>query len=272
MSWAYNDIDVYVTDTDNVLGETSVDTSNWTPLSALGTLRGRPALTPSTVSADALEIPGRDGTTYNVDARRGNAKVEFEILIADSWTHAALDMTVRERADCIFSLLNSMKRVAWKCPGRDADSYFLVYKTTLTVTDGDEKAYTIKASLEVHPFEWLFEGNKPELTENHVLVVRNPLPLSRCMPVVVVNGAGAITYTPAQGTQFTCITATASSYGDIVIDSWKEMVYTKTGTRNANRNVTGDLTNLWIYTGETITITSSFNSEITVYTRKGIIR
>lgn len=276
--WSYNDIDVYITPTENVLGEVSVDTNNWTALSLYGLVRGRPKLTPSTVTANGLEIPGRDGTTYQVDSRRGNAKIEFEILIADEWVHRQLErekpeiagLSVRQRTDIVFSLCNLMKRVAWKCPGRDADSYFLVYKVKLTPTDGYDVAQVIKVELEVHPFEWFFEGNQPLTTTQGSLLVENPIPFSRCMPVYIIKGAGHLYI----GSQSTGITATAYGNNQIVIDTWKEMVYVKDSNPvvNANRYVSGDLSNLWIFDGETVTIMSDFSEDVTVYTRKGIIR
>ena len=279
--WSYNDIDVYITPTENVLGEVSVDTNNWTALSLYGLVRGRPKLTPSTVTANGLEIPGRDGTTYQVDSRRGNAKIEFEILIADEWVHRQLELekpeiaglSVRERTDIVFSLCNLMKRVAWKCPGRDADSYFLVYKVKLTPTDGYDVAQVIKVELEVHPFEWFFEGNKPELTEVKSLTVENPIPLSVCKPVYVFKGTGSITVTNTVTGASGTVSATAYPGNlDVVLDTWKQIAYTKENTLNANRFLNGEYSNLWIFEGETVEITHNFTNEITVYTRKGIIR
>ena len=279
--WSYNDIDVYITPTENVLGEVSVDTNNWTALSLYGLVRGRPKLTPSTVTANGLEIPGRDGTTYQVDSRRGNAKIEFEILIADEWVHRQLErekpeiagLSVRERTDIVFSLCNLMKRVAWKCPGRDADSYFLVYKVKLTPTDGYDVAQVIKVELEVHPFEWFFEGNKPEITEVKSLTVENPIPFSVCKPVYVFKGTGSITVTNTDTGASGTVSATAYPGNlEVVLDTWKQIAYTKENTLNANRFLNGEYSNLWIFEGETVEITHNFTNEITVYTRKGIIR
>lgn len=279
--WSYNDIDVYITPTENVLGEVSVDSTNWTALSLYGLVRGRPKLTPSTVSANGLEIPGRDGTTYQVDSRRGNAKIEFEILIADEWVHRQLEqekpeiagLSVRQRTDIVFSLCNLMKRVAWKCPGRDADSYFLVYKVKLTPTDGYDVAQVIKVELEVHPFEWFFSGNIPELTEVKSLTVENPIPFSVCKPVYVFQGTGSITVTNTETGASGTVSATAYPGNvDVVLDTWKQIAYTKENTLNANRFLNGEYSNLWIFEGETVEITHNFTNEITVYTRKGIIR
>lgn len=279
--WSYNDIDVYITPTENVLGEVSVDTNNWTALSLYGLVRGRPKLTPSTVTANGLEIPGRDGTTYQVDSRRGNAKIEFEILIADEWVHRQLErekpeiagLSVRQRTDIVFSLCNLMKRVAWKCPGRDADSYFLVYKVKLTPTDGYDVAQVIKVELEVHPFEWFFEGNKPEITEVKSLTVENPIPFSVCKPVYVFKGTGSITVTNTDTGGSGTVSATAYPGNvDVVLDTWKQIAYTKDNTLNANKYLNGEYSNLWIFEGETVEITHNFTNEITVYTRKGIIR
>ena len=282
--WSYNDIDVYITPTENILGEVSVDTNNWTALSLYGLVRGRPKLTPSTVTANGLEIPGRDGTTYQVDSRRGNAKIEFEILIADEWVHRQLEQTkpeiaglsVRERTDIVFSLCNLMKRVAWKCPGRDADSYFLVYKVKLTPTDGYDVAQVIKVELEVHPFEWFFEGNKPEITELKTLQVENPTPFSLCKPVYVFSGIGSITVTNTitHASGSISVTSAPSGSPQLVLDTWTEMAYIKDTDPivNASRYISGDYTNLWIFDGETVDITHTFTNEITVYTRKGITR
>lgn len=273
MTWAYNEIDVYISLVDNILGEVSVDTENWAPLSDYGIIRGRPTLTPSTVEADAIQIPGRDGNTYTVDSRRGNAKVEFEILIADTWTHANSEFgDVRERTNLVFTYMNNAKRIAWKCPGREADSYFLIYKCGITITDAYEQAQLLKISLEVHPFEWMFEGNKPELIEQGSLTVDNPFPLSRCMPVYTFSGAGSLMI---NGQSLYAVTASAiSGNPTVVLDTWKEIVYYESGgeIKNANKYLTGDYTNLWIYENESVTINSSFVSNVYVYTRKGIVR
>ena len=239
VNWTYNDIDVYLSSSDNILGETSVNTTSWVPLSTYGLLRSRVALTPSTVEGTAITVPGRDGKTYSTDSGRGNAKIEFEILIADEWAHrtaeATANMTVRQRADMVAALLNNVRRVAYKQPGRTADSYFMVYKTTQTFQDADEKAFVINVQMEVHPFEFYLSGNAPIVLGDHgVGTYANSFPNSECRPTYVIGNAssGIITLTK-QG---------ASSYfnyirirkpisqdagNEVVLDSFLQLIYSK---------------------------------------------
>lgn len=265
-NWAFNQIDVYLTATDNVLGETSVVNNRWVPLSTYGILRGRMALTPSTVEGNQLSIPKRDGKTYSVDSCRGNAKLEFEILIADEWAHKSLNKTVRERSDIVMAHLNNAKRIAYKQPGRAADSYFLIYKTTLTVTDGDEKAYTIKASMEVHPFEFLFSGNTPvTIAANSSTTVNNALPLSLCKPSFVIEGTGSV-----------AVSGTVSSIKEVpsgtLLDTFTGLVSNQNGSQNRNDYLDGDYEGLYIPQSSSVTVTNNFNHSITLYVRRGMVR
>lgn len=266
-NWTYNQIDVYLTDTDNILGETSVVNERWVSLSTYGLLRGRVALTPSTVEGTQLQIPRRDGKTYTVDSARGNAKLDFELLIADDWPHKSLNQTIRTRADIVMAYLNSAKRIAYKQPGRAADSYFLVYKTTLTLTDADEKAMTIKVSMEVHPFEFLLSGNAPvQIGPNYSITMNNAFPLSVCKPSFVVGGTGNITVDGHT------VTATKTVPANTLIDTFTGLVSDQTGVYNRNDYFDGDYEGLYIPTKESVSITNGFSQTITLYVRRGMIR
>lgn len=284
VNWTYNDIDVYLSSSDNILGETSVNTTSWVPLSTYGLLRSRVALTPSTVEGTAITVPGRDGKTYSTDSGRGNAKIEFEILIADEWAHrtaeATANMTVRQRADMVAALLNNVRRVAYKQPGRTADSYFMVYKTTQTFQDADEKAFVINVQMEVHPFEFYLSGNAPIVLGDHgVGTYANSFPNSECRPTYVIGNAssGIITLTK-QG---------ASSYfnyirirkpisqdagNEVVLDSFLQLIYSKSSIDNMNSYIDGDVQGVRFPQGITTTISNLSAANVTVYPRGGIVR
>lgn len=283
VDWAYNDIDVYLSPSDNILGETSVNTNSWVPLSTYGLLRSRVALTPSTVEGTSISIPCRDGKAISTDSGRGNAKIEFEVLIADEWVHRASEttanMTLRERYDMVAALLNNTKRVAYKQPGRSANSYFIVYKTNLTFQDADEKVFIIKAQMEVHPFEFYFVGNIPTtIAVNATETFTNFLPLSECGPIYLVgNGAGSIKIKlNDSATWLEVKVAKAINESDaankVAIDTTKNLVYTIKTKDNRNDYISGDLKLLRFKQGDTIYIQNKLAADLVVYPRNGIAR
>lgn len=289
VDWAYNDIDVYVSASDNILGETSVNTNSWVPLSTYGLLRSRVALTPSTVEGNSFTIPGRDGKTYSTDSGHGNAKLEFEILIADEWVHRASEttanMTVRARYDMVAALLNNARRIAYKQPGRSANSYFIVYKTTLTFQDADEKAFVIKAQMEVFPFEFYLDGNVPITIKDRTKFPQdrygfsNPLPFSDCYPTIVVGGGlGKITITPTgmPGYPGGEIQYLSEVPQNTIIDSFLNLAYYSSGNNRTNRNMyfLGDFRKIMVCPGgcNTISIINDTTNNITFYSRRGIRR
>lgn len=270
--WAYNDIDVYLSPSDNILGETSVATQNWVPLSTYGLLRSRVALTPSTVEGNALTIPAKDGKSYSIDSGRGNAKLEFEVLIADEWVHKDLNSNVRTRTDMVASLLNRARRIAYKQPGRSANSYFIIYKTTLTINDADEKVSSIKAQMEVHPFEFFLSGNTAvSIAVNGTYTIDNGLPFSDCYPSVVCRGDGEVQFT-ANGVT-TSLWPINTVPENTVADAFLNMAYDKNTKDNRNQYFNSDFKiDMRIPGGASVVVTNRMNYAITLYTRKGIVK
>ena len=277
MTWAYNEIDVYVTETDNILGETSIDTTSsnalWVSLSTYGILRGRPTLTSSTFEGDSVTIKMRDGRPMAIDKSRKNAKLEFEILVADTWTFADRTDTVWDRINILQTLLNTAKRVSYKEPGKSNTFYYLVYNTSVTITDADEKAAAVKVSMDIHPFEFFLSGNrKLTVPSNGYLEVANLLPKSQCMPTFSVTGTGMIAI--AEGNDIlgsvSCETAPAAT----ILDTFIGIAWTIVGGEvvNANQCFSGDYETLWLPANRTLRVVNTFANDIYIYTREGIVR
>lgn len=286
VNWTYNDIDVYLSSSDNILGETSVNTTSWVPLSTYGLLRSRVALTPSTVEGTTITIPGRDGKTYSTDSGRGNAKIEFEVLIADEWVHRTSEttasMTVRERADMVAALLNNTRRVAYKQPGRTANSYFMVYKTTLTFQDADEKAFVIKAKMEVYPFEFYLSGNAPiTIAAGGTGTFANALPNSECRPTYIIGNTASgyvdlATEPQSVTARFNRIEVrkaiSQEAGNELVLDSFLQLIYSKNTIDNMNSYINGDVAGVRLPQGITTYINNFTLATVIVYPRGGIIR
>lgn len=268
--WSYDDIDVYLSPSDNILGETSVATQNWVPLSTYGLLRSRVALTPSTVEGNSLSIPGKDGKSYAVDSGRGNAKLDFEVLVADEWVHKTLNSDVRTRTDTVVSLLNRAFRIAYKQPGRTANSYFIIYKTTLTINDADELVSSIKVQMEVHPFEFFFDGNtKIEIAANGTYTFSNPLPYSACNPSVVFPEytTGYVTFNSKN------LIIDKQLDPNTVVDSFKNLAYLSGTLDNKNDYFVGNYKSVMLLPGgATSTIANHTSKTLYLYTRKGITK
>jgi phage-related protein len=275
--WTYNQIDVYASEKDNVLGETSVATNNWVPLSIYGLLRGRPTLTPSTVEGDSISIPGRDGTSYETDSSRGNAKLEFEVLVVDAWPYAGATTTVQERCNLLFDKIYNTKRIAYKEPGKDADSYYMVYKTQITITDAYKEAQTLKIQMEVYPFEFFLSGNAAiTVAARSTKTITNTLPGSLCKPTYVFSKAGSgaggsiyvgssvkLTYAPPTNPDPT---------KPVVVDTFTEMAYYQDSYANANRYLSGDYSDLWVPRNTSLVIGNDFSAPMSIYLRNGIRR
>lgn len=264
MSWAYNEIDIYLTELEQTLGETSVE--GWTAVSSLGIVRSRVALTPSSYEADTIKIAGRDGRPYSTDRSRQNAKIDIEVLVADTWVFANATSTVRQRADALLAKINYAKRLSYKQPGKAADGYFLIYNATTTITDADEKAIVIKASFEVHPLEWLFAGNSPLIltaSESRDIEIPDYCDISR--PVYVFPGAGTLRVGSKVLTSYV-------ESSTVRLDTWRFLATTTPSGLNVNKYLIGDYEDLWLPRGATTTVTNGFSSAMRIYTRIGIVR
>lgn len=132
--------------------------NGWIPLSNYGIMRGRPQITGSSRNGSSITIPGRNGTIYDANTARNNAKVSIELLVANVWTHKDADVLAIDRADQLMVLAQSAKYFAYKEPGRDLDSYFIVRDTKITITDANENAQTVKIEFEVCPVRYWISG------------------------------------------------------------------------------------------------------------------
>lgn len=280
-AWSWNEIDVYVSLYDNVLGDASVATNLWVPLSNYGLLRGRVALTPSTVEGSSESIPGRDGKPYSIYSSRGNAKLTFELLVADEWipTHKQLNMTLRQRLDTIEAYLNRARRIAYKQPGRPCISYFEVYKVKLTENDAYEEAQTVKAEIEVHPFEFYFSGNAPIVVpKDGYVTINNSLPMDICHPSFVIPSNWYYGYIRISTLTYDWgefeLMAELPTNVDAIIDSHRGLIYSASDpTVNLNAYFDGNFKSLWLPSEAHVDVNNASEvAAITMYTRGGIIR
>lgn len=273
-SWSYKDIDVYISLYDNILGDIDrTDTRYWVPLSNYGLLRGRVAVTPSTLEGNSESIPGRDGKPYSKYSSRGNAKLTFEILVADEMI-SDIDQSVslEQRFNLVEYYLNNARRLSYKQPGKVTNTYFEVYKMKLTENDAYKEARTIKVEVEVNPFEFNFTGNTAiPINASSAVQVSYPIPNSPCKPSFLLP----------QGFSGSVQVGTASPFETIeslpaatIVDSLNELVYAAADTTvNLNAWFSGDFEDLIMYpSGGVIQIINNSTSAITFYGRGGIIR
>lgn len=271
MGWSYNQIDVYLSDSPNQLGETAIGPT-WAQVSTYGLLRDRPAITSSTNNSDKIVIPGRPGELYSTVEKRSNAQFSFEVLVADAWPFASLKASsdqwlnnVYNRALYLKSYIESAKRVSYKEPGKQAIDYFEVLNTKCDITDSDEKAMLLKVTMDIYPFRYFFDGNAPiELA--YGMYEDNPdngnhftRPISDCSPIYVTepfpsSGSFAlylsvgsyledntvlmeseVKLNPARATQF----ASAIAGKQLYIDTGKMLAYDSDGNP-MNKYLQGD--------------------------------
>lgn len=304
--WAYNLIDLYISDKPNQLGETQISTVLWDQISLYGLMRGRPTLTPSTNNAQKQTIPGRPGELYSVVQQRSNAKLQFEILVADAWPFAALKAgnnpwlnNVFNRAYYIVDILNNAKRVSYKEPGKPATDYYEVISVTNEITDSDERAMLIKCTIEIFPFKFSFDGN-----EAHVVnaaggvnkVEWNLKPYSECWPVFTTNNfsdSSANNFNFVVTAEERVISGSSVTYNTVrvghiyvpaerlydfrnvmvgkslIVDTNKLMAY-NSDISPMNKYLYGDYDKLRFPGGCYITIQNNSTVTLYVYTRRGI--
>ena len=199
MGWHYNDLDIYVSALYDVLDETSYETANWFRVSQLGLIRSRPTVTRSTNNAEKKSVPGTIGELRSTVEQRSNAKIQFEILVADAWPFASLKtsqntllQTVLNRALYLEQVLYTAKRVAVKEQGHPTKEYYEVEDVAVEFNDADEKAAVLKCTMEVFPYIYDFSTNeKIVIAANGNQTVYNTLPYSECSPLYLFNGIGS---------------------------------------------------------------------------------
>lgn len=284
--WAYNLIDVKISPVDNRLGETSPnDSYYWFTLSSLGILRGRPKITPSTLSGSSKETPGKDGNPYSVFKRRGNATIEFELLIVDAWPFANLQNSIEERVNNVTGRLLQTRRMTYTEPGREYSTFFVVYNTTVTEQDVDEKVSVLQIKMEVHPFKYNFSGNAAitipagetsDYLDSFVLY-------AGCNPIYKVstsadeNKSFNINYIRVgeeRKTNTLTLSKTSQAINDIYIDTEKCLAYKSSGNQivSMSQYLKGYIENMrWPVRGADMHLVNHTSAAITVYPRSGKI-
>lgn len=302
--WKYNLIDLYVSNKPNQLGETAVN-SDWEQISLYGLMRGRPTLTPSTNNSTKEQIPGRPGEIYSTVLKRSNAKIQFEILVADAWPFAELKAgnnewlnNVYNRTFYILDILNNAKRVSYKEPGKTAYDYFEVASVTNEVSDADKKAAVIKCTMEIFPFKYEFDGNQAINITPYTLYEYQPInlrPHSECWPIFVsdtirdsneklhlmvacydkVTASSQVTYRlKSQGEvevpdSKKAAFSTALNGKKAIIDTNNLQAYDN-NSDPINRYFTGEYDKLRIPGNSYVTVENTGTRTITMYTRRGI--
>lgn len=310
MAWAYNQIDAKISPRNNQLGEVNPNNGNWWTISDYGIMRGRPTLTPSSVdSGNNSAIPGRNGNPYPINKRRGNATLEFEVLVVDSWPFKNSELKLYERVAQLKAIGARAKRITYKEPGRDLVynnqlqkwepsylSFFIVYNTTVTEQDADEKVSVLKFKMEVHPFKYDFEGNReillttPDLQNDFSAACA----LSSCYPIYKFklpiydqdppHHITVTTIDAAEQRVYTNKVEIAPYTGEqnhtTYIDTEKQLVYGISETegyidnvRSRSQYIKGDISGLYLKAGANVSIShdcTDTGQGLNVYTRSGI--
>ncbi len=301
MSWAYNQIDVRISQYENVLGDvdpTVIPPSGvplWEALSRYSIVRGRPTIQPSSIDASQLSIPGRMGKPYSLIAGRTNAVLSFELLVADAWPFEEISQqeefdTVEKRAEYLKAKLMYAKRVCFKEPGRNWDWFFEIYKVDVTESDADEKVSVLQIKMEVYPFKFDFSGNEAvSVSANSNYNFTDLVKYYPCNPVFVIttNNNGQLKINGLNnGTEVwhktvnvaSRSTSDFSNYPKMVIDTNRLLVYGTDANYSTIANFTkytnGNIDNLRVPKLDTDITSITFNSSanaVTVYPRSGKI-
>lgn len=295
MSWAYNQIDVRISQYENILGDTNPEAVTWEALSRYSIVRGRPTIQPSSVDASQLSIPGRMGKPYSLIAGRSNAVLSFELLVADAWPFEEISQqeefdTVEKRAEYLKAKLMYAKRICFKEPGRNWDWFFEIYKVDVTESDADEKVSVLQIKMEVYPFKFDFSGNNgTPLTANTDFDFTNFVKYYSCNPVITIttNNDGQLRVIGRDnGTEVwrktvniaSRSTSEFSNYPRMVIDTNRLLVYGTDANYSTIANFTkytnGNIDNLRVPKLDTDVTSIAFNSSanaVIVYPRSGKI-
>lgn len=301
MSWAYNQIDIRISQYENVLGDvdpTVIPPSGvplWEALSRYSIVRGRPTIQPSSVDAGQLSIPGRMGKPYSLIAGRSNAVLSFELLVADAWPFEEISQqeefdTVEKRAEYLKAKLMYAKRVCFKEPGRNWDWFFEIYKVDVTESDADEKVSVLQIKMEVYPFKFDFSGNEAvSVSANSNYNFTDLVKCYPCNPVFVIttNNNGQLRINGLNnGTEVwhktvnvaSRSTSDFSNYPRMVIDTNRLLVYGTDANYSTIANFTkytnGNIDNLRVPKLDTDVTSITFNSSanvVIVYPRSGKI-
>ena len=271
MSWAFNQIDIYLLTGDLPLGVYNTDT--FIPVSRYGIVRGRPALTPSQMNTTgSTPIPGKNGVIYPASASNGNAKVQFDVLVENSWVHnETQNGTVQQRADILMALFRDAKVVSYKMPGCPANFYLkTTKKKDFTISNADKDCIVLQCTMEVVPFKYWFEGNKPILVETTRSFETHYPDVAKPSFWLAENGnSGRIT---VNGKYISTATGKTTTR-DTIIDTEKGLVYYYDDEfgqiHNVNNDWAGDYKNLWFPRNATFNVSTTVGP-IVVYTKEGV--
>lgn len=293
MSWSYNQIDVYflVQDLPLGVGEVNLDDHSdpinnpvWIAASQYGILRGRITLTPSQLNnPTSVTIPGLNGVIYSSMASRTNAKLQFEILVENSWVHNEHDHgLVASRIDLLRSLIRDAKVFSYKMPGVEPNFYLkATKKAECTITDADRNCSLIQGQIEVVPFKYRFAGNVYHTVEpNNWYEHESHYPDGVAKPIIYFHsgGSGVVNLNissdpvlgPAQYNQVECKNVPAGT----ILDTGKCLAYYDDieGVRNPmNDHFVGDYTKLWIPRNRDCYFSSTNGiNRYLVYTMEGV--
>lgn len=242
MSWSFNQIDVFI-------GTVDVDyvhnlPTQWFNVSDYGLVRSRPTITSSTFSGSSINIPGKHGLDYETFDKRGNAKIEFEILVAYDWPHEFLkkdpyNYTLWDRIAILQSYLGMTKALSYREPELPLDYFFKVKRLTTTINDAYEEAATIKVTAEVSPYRYDFDGWRPIELQNGSAIM-NRYPGQPMNPALFFKGAGHFTVYNNINVELGIIESTYTGEDTIIIESDTLLAYFASDLSNANRYLNGN--------------------------------
>lgn len=253
MSWSYNQIDIYFMTQEMPLAgpnETvGIDERHWNKASDFGIVRSRPSLTPSSLNTQGTTIPGRNGSVYPSNSTRGNAKLQIDILVENSWVHnETRDGTVASRADILMTIMRDCNYISYKMPGVSADFYLKVTrKIDVTMTNVDKDGAVVQGTFEVKPFKYKFSGLTPIVIDpNTQTNIPVAYPNGVCKPLLLfktMNGSGHINYR-GESQVITASQVLQNTY----LDTENCLCYTVSGGKAISQNskFKGDYRKLWI--------------------------
>ena len=274
MSWSYKQTDVLINFVEVDYSNTSTD--GWFNVSDLGLVRSRPTITSSSFTGSSSNPPGRNGVDYGVFDKRGNAKLEFEVLIAYDWPHEQATLqgyTVWDRIELLQSYVSMAKAISYREPGLTPKFFFKVKRVTTTINDAYEDAATVKVTAEVAPFRYDFDGWIPTELQNGS-VIRSTYPGQPLQPTLFFKGAGAFVVYNQVDDELGAIESTYDGSDMIILDSETMLATFGSNDANANSYLSGNYDILRLAGGYTTDALKIFYQDVTnvgIATKDGIV-
>ena len=245
MSWAFNQLDVFLSTVD-VNHIDNYTPTNWVNVSDYGLVRSRPTITSSAFSGSSINIPGKNGLDYSTFDKRGNAKIEFEILVAYDWPHAFLQQGEDEELKTIWgrvmrlqSYLAMTKAFSYREEGLPLNYFYKVKRLTTTINDAYENAATVKVSAEVSPYRYDFDGWIPVELQNGSWI-QNKYKGQPMQPTLFFKGAGYFIAYNYLDVELGSIESTYDGNDTIVLESDNMLAYFASDYSNANAYLSGN--------------------------------